>query len=392
MDKLRKHIKETFFNPILHFLPLLLFLVIDDFYDIFLAWEVSFPFAFILLIYIYFVFNRIFILHLFTTIIFVLAALITALESFFPLPFLSHDIIFEIVIFLFFVSFIVFKRKIKKFILHIMSNLTPMTNNFEELYRVIWAFSIVLFLYLSAFLMIDKLYTNVEYLHGFIQSVYIALLSFISFYEILRVRFIRSKLIREKWLPIVNNSGRIIGSIQHNISTTDEKKYQHPVIRILIIDKGMILLTKRKSYENNKLYEFWDSTLFNHIVMGESIENCVNRTAESELKIEQFKYMYLSTYPLDFKNEIQYTFLFVSCLQSELKFNFELGEQTKWWTQNQIEEELESGILTDNFKIEYDLLKRSGLLESEKCQCNCKLKEVIYKQPDSVKFQINNYH
>ena len=60
------------------------------------------------------------------------------------------------------------------------------------------------------------------------------------------------------------------------------------------------------------------------------------------------------------------------------------ADQLKWWTQQQIEQELETGIFTDNFKIEYDLLKRSGLLDSGKCECSCKLKETIYQQSGAV--------
>jgi hypothetical protein len=58
-------------------------------------------------------------------------------------------------------------------------------------------------------------------------------------------------------------------------------------------------------------------------------------------------------------------------------------DQTKWWTQQQIEDNLDAGIFTENFKIEYDLLKRSGLLETGKCECSCKLKDTIYKQTKS---------
>ena len=383
MDKLRKHIKESFFNPILHFLPLLLFLVLDDFYGILLAWEVSIPFALILLVYIYFVFNRIFIWHLIGTLIFVLASLITASESFLPPMLISHDILFETVVLSFFSVFIVFRKRIQNLVSKVMPNLIPMTNNFEELYRVIWPFSLVLFIYISGFLIVQFYSHNAILYHQLLQTVTVAVLFFLSFYEILRVQIIRSKLITEEWIPIVNNQGRIIGSIQHNISINDEKKYQHPVIRVLFVDKGMILLNKKTEIDI-KNSEIWDSTISNHIVMDESIEQCVNRTVNEKLNIENFKYMYLSTYKVECKKEIQHAFLFVSCMRSEFKLTDLFIEQAKWWTQSQIEENLESGIFTDNFKIEYDLLKRSGLLETGKCECNCRLKQVIYSQSNGI--------
>ena len=386
MDKFRKHINESFFNPVFHFLPLLIFLVVDDFFGMFPAWEISFPFALILLIYTYFVYNRIFTWHLISTLIFVCSSLIAALETFFPIPFLKHEIVYESVVLLFFFVFIVFRSGIQKIVQQLMSNLIPMTNNFEELYRVIWAFGLVLFIYVSGFLTLQAL--DIHGYEQFLQSVYLGVLFFLIAYEILRVQLIRSKLIREEWLPIVNNQGKVIGSIQHTISLNDEKKYQHPVVRILFVDKGMILLNKQT--EGNKT-DRWDSTISAHVVMEESIEQCVTRTVKKKLDIDDFKYMFLSNYTVDCQNEIQYSFLFVSCMMSDFKLTERFVEQSKWWTQSQIEENLHSGIFTESFVTEYDLLLRSGLLETGKCECNCRLKQVIYDQFNVQKKETEKY-
>ena len=385
MDKFRKHIKESFFNPIFHFLPLLMFLVVDDFFGILSAWEISLPFALVLLVYTYFVYNRIFTWHLIGTLIFVAASLITAIETLLPQPPLSNEIIFESVVLLFFAIFLIFRSHIQKVVQQLMSNLIPMTNNFEELYRVIWTFGLVLFLYVSAFLVIQTTdNSQTEFYHQLLQLIYLGILLFLVAYEILRVQMVRSRLIREEWLPIVNNQGKIVGSIQHNISLNDEKKYQHPVVRILFVDKGMILLNKQTD-ENGKSSDLWDSTISAHVVMEESIEQCVDRIVKKKLDIEDFKYMFLSNYTVDCKNEIHYSFLFVSCMMSEFKLSERFVEQAKWWTQPQIEDNINAGIFTDSFKIEYDLLKRSGLLETGKCECNCRLKQVIYNQSNGTK-------
>jgi isopentenyldiphosphate isomerase len=379
MDNLRKHIKESFFNPILHFLPLLVFLVVDDFFGMVLAWEISFPFALMLLIYIYLVFNRIFTWHLIFTAIFICSGIMSALSTLFPFAIVNQKITYEFIVLTFLIFFIVFRKQIQKWVVLLMSNLIPMSNNFEELYYVIRTFAFVLFLYISGFFIIKSVGKNVELYQDAIQYVYLAVLFFLAIYEILRVQIVRSKLIGEEWLPIVNNQGKIIGSIQHQTSLHDEKKYQHPVVRILLVDRGMILLNKLSGKGNNSS-ELWDSTVSNHIVMEETIEQCVERTAKEKLAFDNFKYMFLSNYTLDCSAEIQYAFLFVSCVQLEYRLSQEISEQTKWWTQNQITENLNSGIFTENFKIEYDLLKRSGLLETGRCDCNCHLKDVIYQQ------------
>lgn len=384
MEKLRKHIKESFFNPIFHFLPLLLFLVVNDFFGMNVAWKVSFSFALILLIYVYFVYNRIFTWHLIFTLIFICVSTITVIFTLLPQSLVSSQILDEIVVLSFLIVFVLFQKQIHKIVLRLMPNLIPMTNNFEELFRVIWAFLFVLLFYVASFLIVQFIGQNVKQYQQMLQYLYVGVLFFLSIYEILRVQIIRAKLIREEWWPIVNDQGKIIGSIQRLTSLNDEKKYMHPIVRVLIIDKSMILLQKRSN--GSLIFRgLWDAAVSNHLNMGETIEQCVERTAKEQYSLSNFKYMYLANYTIEVEKENHYAFLFVSCQENELKINTIFTEQLKWWTQQQIDENLNTGIFSDNFKVEYDLLKRSGLLETGKCECNCRLKEVIYQQSNDAK-------
>ena len=60
MRSLKKQICESFFNPILYFLPTLVFIAADDFWGINNAWKISFPVAFALVFYVYFMYRRMF--------------------------------------------------------------------------------------------------------------------------------------------------------------------------------------------------------------------------------------------------------------------------------------------------------------------------------------------
>jgi isopentenyldiphosphate isomerase len=383
MQKLRKQIKESFFNPVLHLLPLLVFLVVDDFFGMNMGWEISLPIALGLLIYVYFVYNRIFTWHLIFTVFYIVVSLIAWIETTLPVQLVKKDLIYEIVVLLGLLVFLIFRKKIQKIITGIISYLIPMTNNFNELYRVIWALFIVLFVYVSAFLVVDSSIKNDTIYLLLLQYLYVGVLIFLAIYEILRVQFIRVKLNKEEWWPIVSKQGKIIGSIQHLTSLNDKKKYRHPVVHVLLIDKSMVLLKKRE-FNDPESPDLWDSSISNHVKMGETIEKCVERSAEEKYGINNFRFMYLSNYSVDGKNEKQYAFLFVSCLQAEYKLNPATLEQTKWWTQRQIEDNIKDGIFSENFKMEFDLLQRSGLLENGKCECNCKMRDIIYQQTNAT--------
>ena len=175
MQKLRKQIKESFFNPVLHLLPLLIFLVVDDFFGMNWGWEISLPISLGLLFYVYFVYNRIFTWHLIFTAFYIVVSLIAWLETILPVELVKKDLIYEIVILFGLFVFLIFRKQIQKLITGIISYLIPMTNNFNELYRVIWALFIVLFVYVSAFLIVDSTIKN---------DSFICFLSFCMFYKL----------------------------------------------------------------------------------------------------------------------------------------------------------------------------------------------------------------
>ena len=383
MQTLRKQIKESFFNPVLHLLPLLIFLAVDDFYGMSMGWKISFPIALVLLIYVYFVYNRIFTWHLIFTALFVAIGILAGLETLLPFRLVNNELIYEVVVLSSMFIFLVFRKQIQKRITAIISSVIPMSNNFNELYRVIWALFAIMVFYVSAYLVIDATIQHDSLYLKMLQNLYLCVLLFLSGYEILRVQIVRYKLIKEEWWPIVSNQGKIVGSIQQMTSLNDEKKYMHPVVQVLLIDKSMVLL-KKGPMDDPESPGMWDTSISSHVKMGENIEKCVERSAEKKYALNNFRFMYLSNYTVEGKNEKQYAFLFVSCLQAEYKLNPSTLEQTKWWTQRQIEDNLKDGIFTENFKIEFDLLLRSGLLESGKCECNCRMRDVIYQQTSAI--------
>jgi len=385
MKKLKNQIKESFFNPIFHFSPLLVFLVVEEFFGMNVAWMCAFPVAILLLFFVNFAHKRIFQWHLIFTLLFVGFSIVAGLELLLPIPISFHPLISKSIALYFVLFFILFRKVIEKNMYGLMSKLIPMTNNFNELYRVIWGLFIVLLLYISTFIFIQ--YSDVIHTVLYVQilsTVYTGVLIFLTIFELLRVQIIRTQLVREEWWPIVTEQGKIIGSIEHTTSLCDKKKYIHPLVRLFMIEKSMVFLQKNNA--DDLLFPgVWDTIISNHVRMGESIDQCVERTALEKYGLNNLKYIYLSNYLHERTNEKHYAFLFVSCMGSDVNINPVADLQTKWWTQQQIEENLETGIFSDNFKIEFDLLKRSGLLETGRCECTCKLKEVIYQQTDANK-------
>ncbi len=380
MKRLKQQINESFFNPVLHFLPLIVFMVVDDFWGLGAAWAVSLTVCLLLFVYIYFGYRKITQWFLFSTLIYGLAALFSTLipNALIPLHFKSIES--EYVVLLVFVLSLIFRPQIEFFIFKQNKKMLPMLNNLNELFRMIWILGGLIFLYVHLYIYLSyfNISTNPD-VFNFIRTSYLLILFFILFFEMIRVTLVRVRLLREEWWPIVNGQGKMIGSIHHQASLADEQKYMHPVVRLMLIDNNRIYLNKRKT--NETLFPgMWDTAVCSHVKVNEKVEDCIERVAAEQLDIKQFKPLFLSNYTHETEFESQYIFLFVACRYSELSVNSSCIESAKWWTLQQIEDNLDSNIFTDNFKSELNILKRSGLLETNYCDCDCKLKDVVLEK------------
>ena len=150
----------------------------------------------------------------------------------------------------------------------------------------------------------------------------------------------------------------------------------HPVVRLHFIDNGVIFLRQRKSHDNTDA-SLWDTPVSRHVRLGESVEQSLRYKSKQYYNIEPKKFFFLTNYKLENKSEYQFVYLFVLCKIDGIELNKDKVQATKWWTVNQIEDNLNTGIFTERFIKEFELLKRSGLLEHESCECECALKSMI---------------
>ena len=377
MKRLRKQINETFFNPVIHFLPLIVFMVVNDFWDLKTAWVATLPVIFVLFIYIFFFYRKIVQWFVFSVfVVFVVGSVI----SFFPvekLPSRIGDVALESAVLIFFILSLIFRKPVETMLNQRKSKLPPMVNNLNEMFRMLWMLGAVIFIYIHAYLVTASLQvSNLDYTLRFIHDAYLVLFLFVVFYELIRVTLIRVKLFREEWWPILNEKGKMIGSIHNKTSLSDPTKYIHPIIRVMLIENNRIFLQKR--CQQDLVYPgYWDTALSNHVKVNETVEQCVSRTANERYGIKELKPIFLSNYMHETDVEYHYAFLFVACKLPDLEHNKEYIDHAKWWTVQQIEDNLTTDIFTDNFLSEFELVKRSGLLESGKCECDCRLKEAV---------------
>jgi isopentenyldiphosphate isomerase len=377
MKRIKQQIKESFFNPVLHFLPLIVFMIVDDFWGLTAAWISALAVTFIILIHVYFSYRKVLEWFLFSASIFLVVASIGTFIPYEKLPAIFRLISIKYILLVIFALSLIFRKKIELFIDGRNKKMLSMQNNFDELFNMMWLLGSVIFIYVHIYILAfvfegSHLQDKLEIIH----YSYVFVLFAVMLYQIMRVTFVRFRLLREEWWPIVNEQGKTIGSIQHNASLSDTNKYMHPIIRVFLIDNNRIFLQKRT--EKSLVFPgLWDTTISNHIRLNETIEQCVQRTAFERYNLEHLRPIFLSNYMHETADEFHYAFLFVACRLPFTDFNKDYIDHAKWWTLAQIEDNIDAGIFTDNLLIELDLLKRSGLLDSGSCNCECNLKDTI---------------
>ena len=160
----------------------------------------------------------------------------------------------------------------------------------------------------------------------------------------------------EEWLPVVDESGRIIGKAPRSLCHMGDK-ILHPVVHLHVLNSnGHIYLQKRPM---DKLVQpgKWDTAVGGHISFGEDLETALRREAYEEIGLEGFTARALGHYRWDTELESELVYYFISYDYAKIRLHSEEVVEGKFWSPSQIEKQLGQNLFTPNFEYEYQLLK-----------------------------------
>ena len=183
----------------------------------------------------------------------------------------------------------------------------------------------------------------------------------IFIFEAIRISILKLKFNTENWLPIVNETGGVIGKVALSVSMVSNKSYLHPVVRIVLTHKGLFYLCERPEHSSinpGKFdYPFEKYVFFNHS-LDEAVNNSLQKgTGRKDLPVK-FALRYL------FKNDKanQLIHLYTCRIDDEDVMRKICRGKGKLWTEKQIEENLGKGIFSECFEKEYEILKNTVLM------------------------------
>lgn len=156
--------------------------------------------------------------------------------------------------------------------------------------------------------------------------------------------------------PVIDEQGRTIGKATRK-ECHNGSKLLHPVIHLqLFNEQGDLFLQKRamtKDIQPGK----WDTAVGGHVDFGEEIENALFREAGEELGITDFLPVFSFSYIFESEIEKEMVYSYRTIYNGEIIPDKEEVENGRFWSINEIEQNIGKGIFTPNFENEFRLLK-----------------------------------
>ena len=164
----------------------------------------------------------------------------------------------------------------------------------------------------------------------------------------------------EEWFDLVSSEGKIIGRSPRS-AVHGNPSLLHPVVHLHVFHKNGQLFLQKRSQSKKVQPGKWDTAVGGHILSGEDVGTALKREAFEELGIRKNNYLPLYRYIMrnDYESELIYTFRITD--NGPFKINRDEIELGRFWSIKDIEFNMGKDIFTPNFEQEFTMLKQTVL-------------------------------
>lgn len=152
-------------------------------------------------------------------------------------------------------------------------------------------------------------------------------------------------------LTLVTEDDQVLGPVPRRL-VHGNPSLVHRSTHVLVLWEGRLLLQKRSATKDTEPGK-WDTSVGGHVGFGQGYEEAAIREAAEELgiRIESLEILYASRFRSAGESENVSTYLHLC----EGPFRPDPGEidAIRFWTRQEIEAALGTGIFTPNFELEY---------------------------------------
>ena len=164
----------------------------------------------------------------------------------------------------------------------------------------------------------------------------------------------------EEWFDLISSDGKVIGKAPRS-AVHGNPSLLHPVVHLHVFNKNGQLFLQKRSQRKKVQPGKWDTAVGGHISSGEGVLNALKREAFEELGIKKNNYLPLFRYIMknEYESELVYTFRITD--NGPFKINKDEIELGRFWGIKDIEFNLGKNVFTPNFEQEFAMLKKTVL-------------------------------
>lgn len=161
--------------------------------------------------------------------------------------------------------------------------------------------------------------------------------------------------------PVINEQGEFIKLAPRSVCHDGKSMLLHPVIHLHIINTDGMIFLQLRSPDKQIQPGRWDSSVGGHVSPGETFEQALEREAMEEAGIENFRYQFISKYIWESDREREMVYSYITHDNLIPVTNTAEVTDGRFWSREEIEDNLGKGVFTPNFEYEYNhVLKDAG--------------------------------
>ena len=187
-------------------------------------------------------------------------------------------------------------------------------------------------------------------------GLYYILIGAFFAYMLIKTRLRNLHYRKEEWFPIVDNEGRITGKAPRSVCHDGKSLLLHPVIHLHIFNRSGKLFLQKRSMTKDTQPGKWDTSVGGHVSPGETVAGALSRESMEEVGINGFKPEFLGKYIWESPRERELVSSFSTVTDQMPQINREEIDEGRYWSIQEIRNNLGKEIFTPNFEHEFRLL------------------------------------
>ncbi len=175
-------------------------------------------------------------------------------------------------------------------------------------------------------------------------------------FEFIRQKRNQKRLLKEEWLPLVDEEGRVTGQAPRS-QVHNGSKILHPVVHLHVISQNKAILLQKRPVTKLIQPGKWDTAVGGHISFGETIEQALKKEAYEEIGLTDFSAKMQRIYIWESEVEKELVYMFTTFDYKNFRVHSYEVDEVRFWTKKQIENEMGKNVLSTNFEVEFEILK-----------------------------------